>query len=422
MRTAIGSPVLLLNDAYTIRWGLRLGKAGFLDIVLPARGCRVNPNSDRAYVREDFDQNYWIDLFRTYGATGIRTRVGPAPFLVQTVEQEVSDDGLKVIRLHCETPLSVLSRRINPYDGDDPRSDFPAIAADDFMKAIVRNNYGPNASSHPFAPGYAPDPLRDASALLAVQADATAAAPGYEPDVENAEILRAIQAAADYSYSKNISLFYDIFFTGGAVPFEFRTMINAYATDRTVGANQITIHGDLDLTSYVMTFDWSGSSNRIYAGGRGATGNARIYAQSPINPSAEFTQLSNTVAADPFALREKFESSAADDAAGVQDDAESARIASNTVFRASGNLNENGRYAYGIDIDFGDKIWFVIDGTRFPAYLVSEVGGVQENGSEKLEIGFNTEPLPRAQAPGVAGVISDLSRITVALEKLARLE
>jgi hypothetical protein len=426
-------PKLLLNNAYSFRWGLRLGKPGILDVVLPARGCKVNPlGDDQAYDTDQFKQNHWLFLTRTYGITGTRTRVGPGPFLVSSIELEKTDDGLKVIKLHAETAMSVLYRRINPYDGDDARSDFPPIFADDFAKEIVRNNFLAAASSHVNAPGYAPDPLRDASGSLLVQANVSAAAAAYEPNVENAEILRAIQAACDYSYSKGTAMFFDIFFTGGTPAFEFRTMVTAYGVDRSVaGPNLVKIHSEIDMSSYKISTDWTRASNRVYAGARGATGAARVYAVSPVPASADGIDLAATVAIDPFALREKFESSTADDLAGTQSEADSARTAANTVFSASGKLNENGRLTYGIDFDFGDKLLIVIDGGLFPGFTdsgfftgfaVSEVGQVDRSGEETLEIGFSTDPLPRVAAGGVAGVLFDLSRITASLEKISRTE
>lgn len=416
----------ILTNAYEIRWGLRLNKAGYLDVVLPARDCQVNPNLDNAYTLDDFDQDYQIDLFRIYGASYDRRRVGPGPFLVTSIELDQRDDGLRVINLHAETALSVLSRRINPYDGEDPRSDWPPVSADDFAKDMVRNNFLANASSHGYAgSAYSPDPLRDASSLLSVQTNLSLAAPNYEPDVENAEILRAIQAAADYSWANGIAMFFDIFYVGGAVPFEFRTMINAYATDRSVpGPGQITLQADLDLSAYKVGFDWSGSSNRVYAGARGSNGAARTYAISPAigSGTTNETDLINSVGINPFSLREKFESSSAEDAPGTQSDADSALVAANSVFRADGTIAVNGRYRYGIDFAFGDKLNFVVEGTLYPGYITSEVGSVQENGSEKLTVNFSTEPLPRQNAQGIAGVLSDLSRVTTNLEKLSRIE
>ncbi|MEZ4614910.1 MAG: hypothetical protein R2867_05255 [Caldilineaceae bacterium] len=416
-------PARLLTSAYSIKWGLRLGKVGFIDVVLPARGCSVNPNARGSFVLEDFDQNDWIELHRSYGATGVRTRVGPSPFLLTSVELALQDDGLRVIKLHGETPLGVLSRRINPYDGDDPRSDFPPLTADDFMKNLVRNNFGPNASSHRNAPGYAPDPLRDASSLLSVQANVGAAAPNYEPDVENAEVLRAIQAAADYSWDNNIALFYDVFYVGGAIPFEFRTMTGVYGTDRSaVAPGRVVLHENIDLTSFSVGFDWTGSSNNVYSGGRGQTGNARIYEESPALASADYAALLATVTADPFALRETFDSSSADDTPGIQAAADTARTGANTVFRATGKAVEAGRYAYGLDYTIGDLVGVSAGGIVANAFVTSEVGSLSDKGTERLEIAFNTEPLPRASAQGVAGVLSDLSRITTTLEKLSRLE
>ena len=229
-----------------------------------------------------------------------------------------------------------------------------------FAKQLVINNFGAAASSHANAPGYAPDPLRDATAILQVQAQVGAAAANYEPDVENAEILRAIQAAADYSWNNGIAMFYDIFATGAVPQFEFRTATVAYNNDLTAGPNAITLHEELDLAEFEIGFDWDGTANRVYGGARGAQGAARIYAISPIVGSADDVQLNATVAADPFALRESFESSAADDLAGTQSDAAAARTAAGTVFTATGQTNPAGRYAYGRDYTFGDLVNCVV--------------------------------------------------------------
>ena len=126
----------LLANAYSIKWGLRLGKPGFIEVVLPELGCQVNPLAKDSYTINDFDQNDWLEFTRSYGATGVRNRVGPAPFLINRIRLAKLADGRKVINLRAETPLSVLERRINPYDGDDARSDFPPLTADDFCQAV----------------------------------------------------------------------------------------------------------------------------------------------------------------------------------------------------------------------------------------------------------------------------------------------
>ena len=130
-RSPTGTFKHLIGDAYSVKWVLKLNKAGTLVIELPSAFCS---SVVAGYNLDEFDSDDQFILYRTYGA-GFSEVVGSAPFHLQKLEARRKEDGKKTIYVEAATPLSFLERRIHPYHADRNRSDLDnnALSADDFI-------------------------------------------------------------------------------------------------------------------------------------------------------------------------------------------------------------------------------------------------------------------------------------------------
>lgn len=415
-----GTPQALL-DAYDVRWTLRLNRPGTLSLQLPAQGCEFLGGRG-AYAFDDFEEDDWIFLYRTVSDTpvgsaapaAVRRTVGPGPYLIDNVRMRRENDGRKVLHVEAETALSVLSRRINPYDGEDARSDIASAPADDIMRELVRQNFLAVAGSYVADP----DATRDASALIAVEAN-SGFAPNYEVKGENANVLRLVKGAADFSASQGADIFYDLFYRpGNAVPFEFRVLNGVYGTDRTAaGPGGITLRDEVDFSEYDISRSHADFKNRVYAGGRNATGAARIY------ETADDAGLAAAVAANPLALREQFESSNGDTNPLVLADAQRSLQVENRILQADAEIASYSRYAYDFDYRFGDRLNAVIEGQNLVVFVDVESGHLSDQG-EQLDIGVSTEPTLRRSVGGglAAQVVGAVTTVEDLVERLKTLE
>lgn len=401
-RSPIGVFKALIGDSYTIKWVLRLNKPGTLTLELPSAYCS---SVVAGYELTDFEEDDQFQLWRSYGTGFNKSLVGYAPFHLNKVEARRRDDGRRTVYIEAQTPLSFLDRRINPYDGDDARSDFDnnVLACDDLAKLLIRNNYSAAAGSYVANP----DPVRDLSAYLQVQADAGAVAPAipYTGKAENANILSEIQKVADYAASQNISMFFDVVqVTDNPYLLEFRTFTPQRGIDRTQatgGVNAFTVVDNVNVADYSLTFDWTESLTRVYAGANGGTGGGRDY-ETATDPGLGAQLLVN-----PFALREDYTSSTSEDPDAILVDAQAELANRQRVFQATGLLAENLVTLYGRDFDFGDRVSVYLENLAFEAHIDAESGTLSDRG-ENLEIGFNTEPTRRRSSGGLGTILADL--------------
>lgn len=403
-----------LGDAYSIKWALKLNQPGTITVVLPARGCELNGRAQ--YTLDDFPIDSFLTLRRTVDGSDTTRVVGPGAFLIDSAEISREDTGRKILTVTGTTALGVLSRRINPYDGDDPRSDIAAgDPVTDVMRDIVRQNFLAAAGSHVADP----DPDRDASAALQVQADDGFGA-AYDIKIQNQNVLRALQSAARFSAAQNQPVFFEVRIDRTVAPpfiFEIRNLV--YGVDRTAaGPGQVVLREELDFLGYKVRRSFDNYVNRVYGGGSvngTGTGAARTYVNSD-DPTLA-AQLVNR-----FALREDFISSSGDTAAKIQSDADSARLQQSRTEQIEASLLTAGRLSYGLDFDFGDLLIANADGLSFTVHVDSEAGEVSDNGEERLVVTVSDSPLVRSQPTSTSEALIDaLSRLddlTASLETL----
>lgn len=405
----------LINDAYSVRWVLKLNKPGNLTLELPSARCSRTVGG---YDIATFEADDQFILYRSFG-NGTRSVVGSAPFHLQKMESRRRDDGKRTLYIEAETPLSFLDRRINPYDADDGNSDFENnnLPCDSLAKFIVEQNFTALAGSYVSDP----DPVRNLSAYFQIQPSAGNIAPAtpYTGSIENENILSAIQKVADYAASQGLPMFFDVIMVSeNPYRLEFRTYANQPGTDRTQatgGANALTLVDNVNISDYTLTFDWTDSINRIYVSSSNGAGNTKLY-ETVTDPN-----ILALLAASPFSLREDYVSSNSDDPGEMRTEGNIELQGRRAIFQANGLIADNLVTQYGQTFGFGDKIGIFLEGLSFDAFIDSE-SGTLESGKEDLQVGFNTESTLRRSSGTVGTIVGQLGRLQRQINYLKRKE
>lgn len=415
-RSATGTYKHLISDAYSVRWILKLNKAGTLTMELPSAFCS---SAVGGYNISDFEADDQFLLYRSFGAGLTHTVVGESPFHLIKMEARRRDDGKRTLYIEAETALGFLGRRINPYDADDGNSDFEdnTLACDSLAKFLVINNYSAGAGSYISDP----DPTRNLSAYIQVQADIAAIAPAtpYTGSAENAGVLSEIQKIADYAASQGIPMFFDmVMVSENPYKLEFRTYASQRGIDRTQttgGINAFTVVDNINVADYSLVYDWSDSLTRVYVGSSNGSGAGKGY-ETVTDPN-----LAALLAVSPFALREDYVSSNSDDSAEMRTEGNVELNARRAIFQANGLLADNLISQYGQAFGFGDKVTVFLEGLSFDAFIDTESGELSQ-GAEKLEIGFNTEATLKRSSGTLGTIVSGLGSIRRQVNYLKRKE
>lgn len=311
-----------------------------------------------------------------------------------------------ITELHAETANSLTKRRINAYqDGiDEGFVKFNNVPLDDMLKAIARNNFGANARTYNVGPN--PDPNRDLSAYFTVQADSSQW-PSASRRTTNNILYDIDNTNADKgSVEPNGPfLFWDVVMTNFAgVPpfFELRTYTGQRGTDRrgivTFAEEENT------MTAARLFYDWGSSFTRILTGGSG-TGATRTFAVS------DDPNLTALLAANPFALREKFVNGKKTTTAAEAQDYGDEYLKSKDArpyAQLSATLTESSCLRYGVDFFFGDWVNAYFLGQTFNTF-VNPVHVHLENSREQIDIKITEK---------VNVATSDLARLMQEITKI----
>lgn len=226
-------------------------------------------------------------------------------------------------------------------------------AADDMLKAIMRENVGALAT----------DTARDLSTYLTIQAD-SGSAPSISKEFSNRVLLPVLNEICQASWTAGTYLTWDIVLITpphkGAFKLEFRTYINQRGEDhRGSTASRIILGTDNGLMDDVeVDYDFTEEENYIRAGGQD-NGTIRIYksggntaaiANSPFNRRETFLNMQNVASLTTlqheidFALK-----------AGVPE----------PYF--SGTLTPQGQAGFDLDWAYGDYVTTQAEGRGFDA-------------------------------------------------------
>jgi hypothetical protein len=192
------------------------------------------------------------------------------------VRSKEIDLNTGIITLGCEDQMGLLKRRIVGYRSQTILADHaidgtydPMEAADDMMKAYVRENMGADAV---WPVGGAPDTDRNLEPYFIVEDDKTLA-PIVNETASMKTVFDTLKSIRDKAREATPSteLFFDVKANANGV-FEFRTLIGSLGLDQqdAIGGLIFSVENN-SLTKATLTWDWEKELTYAYIGVGGHT-------------------------------------------------------------------------------------------------------------------------------------------------------
>ena len=239
----------------------------------------------------------------------------------------------------------LLERRIVAYTAGSAQASKTA-AADDMIRAIVRENLGSSAGAG-----------RDWSTYLTVEADTT-----LGPSLSKSFAWRIVRNVLDdlcEASAQNASpvrLFYDIPFETGT-GFVFRVYTGQRGTDRRASMTLQSAAGDVQDAR--LSRDYASEKTYAVVGGQGeGAGRTLVYVEDTTRYDGS-----------PFARKEVFvDARQYTSSTGMSDEGAAALYDARRLVTFAGKLNA-GAYEYGRDWDFGDRLYVMHEGVRIDAII-----------------------------------------------------
>lgn len=263
-----------------------------------------------------------------------------------------TEEGISTVEVGFPDYNELLSRRIVAYYDGSAQAD-KSDHADDFMRAVVRENFGADCV----------DVARDLSAWGLIVPPVTAdlhLGPTVEKKFSRRYVLDALQELAGAAATAGTRVYFAL------VPLtaqtcEFRTWVNQPGVDRTGTVLVGLEYGNLADPS--LEHDAMDEISYVYAGGQGE-GSAR---------NIQVAQDAARIGASAIGRREAWaDATIADTDAGVQAEADAALEAGRPRRSFAGTLVETPGCRYGRDWGLGDRITAVYLGQQY-ACLVKAV-------------------------------------------------
>lgn len=294
--------------------------------------------------------HYPSSLFQPYGRILVQRQIGRGLpyidfntpwFILNGPTYSLDASGLELMTFECMDALGlILSSRNIVYNEYNEFTD-KLGAADDLMKAIIRENYG----------SLALETARDISSALAVQEDVAAAPVLHIDGLAHKQVLDALTEISNASANDDtpVWLGFDIEFSDQiAGLLEFRTYPNQRGVDhRFPGGNPpVLLSAEAgNLSNITVSTEHKEAASVVYAGGPGV---GDIRAVISVEDAA-------ILALSPFARREKWvDASSVTDPDALENLANAElRNARPRVFMEA-ELVETGTTLRGIHWDFGD--------------------------------------------------------------------
>jgi hypothetical protein len=352
--SAGGVPLTVINDGSFsgINWGLRDIEAGVLELVLPG-------DFDRSLLQIDGQ----IEIHRAVGY-GQMKREGDTAFFIRRAIPSTDTNGVKTIAVTAYSAFELIDRRIVAYDAGTAYTSKSGILWPNFMRAIMRENYGSLAT----------DTERNLSPWLTIEAD-TAWGTNYTKGFSWRKVLNVLKDIVNDIRSTGVYCTFDVVRTT-APYFEFRVYLGPRGTDHRQGtaAPVIISEDNKTLLSPSVDNDWVTESNFIYGLGPGvettriiktARDDARI-GVSPFNRREYGAEARNTDATD----------------AAVQAEANAALEAQRPKRKFKGIISQTEGCLYGVHWTWGDIVTAEYDGDTFDCYVDAVNVTVNENGTE----------------------------------------
>lgn len=293
---------------------------------------------------------------------------GETQWLVRHAQKILTADGQRLTKVYAVDAIELLTRRIVAYAAGSAQADKSATAADNLVKAFVRENLGSLAT----------DTARDLSTYLTVQANLTLA-PTIAKACSRRNVLEVLQEIAMASAIAGTYLAFDIIAVTSS-SLEFRTYIGQRGIDHRASSGAAVFIGpDFgNMSDVVRGYDHLDEWTYVYAGGQGE-GEARSIATA-----------SDTVriALSPFNRIEKFIDSrqTSDVITGaLQDEADQALRDGRSRKTFTGQFIDTPACLYGLNVSYGDYVTAQFDNESINCRM-SKVNIKIEDGKETINI------------------------------------
>lgn len=286
-------------------------------------------------------------------------------WLVRRVRKLLTRDGQRLVELGAVPALAILNSRIVAYPAGSAQASKQG-PADDVMKQIVRENFGPAAT----------DPARDVGDWLNVAPDVSLA-PVVSRSFARRNVLQVLDELAQASAEAGTPLYFDVV-SQAPGQFEFRTYVGARGADHTFpnGIGPVVLAPETGTLAQVdRSDDYEDEYTVVYAAGQGVEAE-RLVAEAGDSPR---------IATSPFGRRERLVD--ARQVGNVNDllaEARAALVASRPrrTFRAS--VVSTAGIAYGQHWRWGDRVTAAFEGEIIACHI-DEVQVIVEAGRETVQ-------------------------------------
>jgi hypothetical protein len=303
-------------------------------------------------------------------------RVGEAVYFIRRAVQRLRDDGVWEWYVTAYDAKHLLDRRIVAYASGSSYAAKTA-AADNLMKAIVRENLG----------NLATDTARTlSSSLFQVQADLSLA-PTVDIYFSRRIVFETIRDIAQMSTQHDTTPTYLSFDVVAVTDdlLEFRTYTTARGVDRRLSntINEPVLLGPAfgTMENIDIDEDFTSEVTYAYAGGQGE-GDARV-----IQSASDTTRIGYSA----YNRIERFQDARQNaSSASVQDAANTRLRQGKPHTMITGKVRQSNAALFGVHYDFGDLVTLGI-GSQMRDCRLSSVRVSIYNGQESIDIGLRSE-------------------------------
>ena len=351
----LGERLALLDQTLEAQYSRALNQPGAFALALPASAV------DPSLLRRDA----LVEMWR-------QEREEPAlPEFVGYLRRVkyATSSARDTVTLAGKGPLGLLKGRVVAYAAGAAQA-AKSGAADDVLKALVRENLGSSAT----------DTLRDWTANgLSVAADLGAAA-AVERRFAHQEVLEVCQDLAEESLQRGTPLFFDVVprWSGNTLALTFTTWIDQRGADRTVSSDNPALFGPAygNLANPVLEINYEDEVTAVYAGGQGEGAYRTIVLEKD----------DSRIGLSPWGRRERFLNVTSEQTStGVQSAAKLALSQGRPLVRFSCDLISLPASQYGLHWWFGDRITVEYQGQSFDGWIARVEGRLDGSVRAKFE-------------------------------------
>lgn len=352
---SIGNTLDIIDDWLSLQYVRKINDVGSFTLVLDG-------NYNASYLKLDGR----IVVFRNNKIDG------NTAWLIRRVTRELDSNGRRNFVINATAAIELLKRRIVAYDAGSAYTNKTA-AADNMMKAIVRENLGSLAT----------DTNRDLSTYLTVEGN-TSLGPVVSKAFSRDNVFDVLQDISDATVVAGSAVYFDIV-TPAYNSLEFRTYRGYRGLDNSFPGGLVPVilssHRG-NLANVTRTYDWMDEITYVYAGGRGQEANRQIATASS----------QERIGQSPFNRREGFRNSSNTDGATALQNEANAGLWEGRPKRTflAELVNVPGATEYAVHWNFGDKVTAEFEGESIDC-IIEAVQVTVAGGKEDIKASLRVE-------------------------------